>query len=54
MTRSARRSRATKETSVDVFIDLDGPAATSVDTGIPFFDHMLDQLGKHGAFRLEV
>ncbi|MBM3657484.1 MAG: imidazoleglycerol-phosphate dehydratase HisB [Actinobacteria bacterium] len=54
MTRSARRSRATKETSVDVIIDLDGPAATSVDTGIPFFDHMLDQLGKHGGFRLEV
>ena len=54
MARSARRSRATKETSVDVFIDLDGPASTSIDTGIPFFDHMLDQLGKHGGFHLEV
>jgi imidazoleglycerol-phosphate dehydratase len=54
MARSARRSRATKETSVDVFIDLDGPASTSIDTGIPFFDHMLDQLGKHGGFQLEV
>ena len=54
MARSARRSRATKETSVDVFIDLDGPASTSIDTCIPFFDHMLDQLGKHGGFHLEV
>ena len=54
MARSARRSRATKATSVDVFIDLDGPASTSIDTGIPFFDHMLDQLGKHGGFHLEV
>ncbi len=54
MARSARPSRATKETSVDVFIDLDGPASTSIDTGIPFFDHMLDQLGKHGGFHLEV
>ena len=54
MARSARRSRATKETSVEVFIDLDGPASTSIDTGIPFFDHMLDQLGKHGGFHLEV
>lgn len=54
MSRSARRSRATKETSVEVFIDLDGPASTSVETGIPFFNHMLDQLGKHGGFHLEV
>ena len=54
MARSARRSRATKETSVEVFIDLDGPASNSIDTGIPFFDHMLEQLGKHGGFHLEV
>ena len=52
--RSARRTRSTKETSVEVFIDLDGPASTNVSTGIPFFDHMLDQLGKHGGFHLEV
>ena len=54
MARSARRSRATKETSVDVFIDLDGPASTRIDTGIPFFYHMIDKLGKHGGFHLEV
>lgn len=54
MARSATRSRSTKETSVDVSIDLDGPASTSVSTGIPFFDHMLDQLGKHGGFNLSV
>ncbi|MEY3358548.1 MAG: imidazoleglycerol-phosphate dehydratase, partial [Actinomycetota bacterium] len=54
MARSARRSRSTKETSIDVFVDLDGPSSTNVSTGIPFFDHMLDQLGKHGGFRLDI
>jgi len=54
MARSARRSRATKETQVDVHIDLDGPAATSIDTGIPFFDHMLDQIARHGLIDLDI
>jgi imidazoleglycerol-phosphate dehydratase len=52
--RTARRSRMTKETSVEVAIDLDGRGQTSVVTGIPFFDHMVEQLGRHGGFDLEV
>ena len=54
MTRSARRSRTTSETSVEIELCLDGTGATTVDTGIPFFDHMLDQLGRHGGFDLNV
>jgi imidazoleglycerol-phosphate dehydratase len=54
MTRTASRSRATKETSIDVSIDLDGTGTTDIDTGIPFYDHMLDQLGRHGGFDLTV
>ena len=53
-TRTARRSRETKETTVVVALDLDGVGTTSASTGIPFFDHMLEQLGKHGGFALEL
>lgn len=52
--RRASRSRATKETSVEVSIDLDGSGTSDVSTGIPFYDHMLDQLGRHGGFDLTV
>lgn len=54
MTRSHRQQRATKETTVDVSLDLDGSGLVSVNTGIPFYDHMLDQLGRHGGFDLAV
>lgn len=54
MTRQAERKRSTKETQVEVSIDLDGPGTTAISTGIPFYDHMLDQLGKHGGFNLKV
>ena len=54
MTRTATRSRTTKETSIEIAIDLDGTGATDVSTGIPFYDHMLDQLGRHGGFDLTV
>jgi imidazoleglycerol-phosphate dehydratase len=54
MSRTAERSRTTKETSIEISIDLDGTGATEVDTGIPFYDHMLDQLGRHGGFDLTV
>jgi imidazoleglycerol-phosphate dehydratase len=54
MTRLATRSRRTKETTIEVSIDLDGAGATNVSTGIPFYDHMLDQLGRHGGFDLSV
>ena len=52
--RVASKTRATKETSVEVTIDLDGTGVTNVSTGIPFYDHMLDQLGRHGGFDLTV
>ena len=52
--RVASKQRATKETSVEVTIDLDGTGVTNVSTGIPFYDHMLDQLGRHGGFDLTV
>ena len=52
--RAARVSRATKETSIEVSVDLDGTGATDVATGLPFFDHMLAQLGRHGGIDLTV
>src|SRR5215510_4390339 len=54
MTRSASLRRETKETTVEVALVIDGSGTTSVSTGIPFFDHMLEQLGKHGGFDLEI
>ena len=54
MTRAATRERSTRETSVVVSIDLDGSGRTDCSTGIPFYDHMLDQLGRHGGFYLTV
>ena len=54
MTRAATRSRQTKETEIDLRIDLDGSGRAEVDTGLPFFDHMVSQLGKHGGFDLEL
>jgi imidazoleglycerol-phosphate dehydratase len=52
--RTAKRSRRTKETTIDVSVDLDGSGAVDVETGIPFFDHMVAQLGKHGGWDLQV
>jgi imidazoleglycerol-phosphate dehydratase len=54
MSRTASRSRTTKETSIEISIDLDGTGITDITTGIPFYDHMLDQLGRHGGFDLRV
>ena len=52
--RRAAVERTTRETSVRVAVDLDGPAEPLVGTGLGFFDHMLEQLGKHGGFALEL
>ncbi|MBJ32000.1 MAG: imidazoleglycerol-phosphate dehydratase [Acidimicrobiaceae bacterium] len=56
MARIGRRQRTTKETDISVAVDLDRTEVTGVSasTGIPFFDHMLDQLGRHGGMGLEV
>jgi imidazoleglycerol-phosphate dehydratase len=54
VSRKGRVARTTKESDVLVEIDLDGTGEVVVDTGVPFYDHMLSQLGKHGAFDLKV
>jgi imidazoleglycerol-phosphate dehydratase len=54
MKRTAEESRRTNETTIRVSLTVDGSGRTEVSTGIPFFDHMLDQLGRHGGFDLEV
>jgi imidazoleglycerol-phosphate dehydratase len=54
MSRSARVQRTTKESDVLVELEIDGSGTAEVDTGVPFFDHMLAQLGKHGGFDLVV
>src|SRR6201987_4614777 len=54
MNRSARAERTTKETSVVVELGLDGAGTAKVSTGVPFFDHMLAQLAKHGLLDLAV
>ena len=52
--RSATFRRETKETLIDISLDLDGEGRTQIETGIPFFNHMLDQLGRHGNFDLNI
>jgi imidazoleglycerol-phosphate dehydratase len=54
MSRTARVERVTKETQVLVELDLDGTGVTEAETGVPFFDHMLAQLGRHGGIDLIV
>jgi imidazoleglycerol-phosphate dehydratase len=54
MSRTATRHRVTRETDIEVALDVDGAGKTDVSTGLPFFDHMLDQLGRHGGFDLTV
>lgn len=52
--RNASAKRDTKETQIEISIELDGEGTTDCSTGLPFFDHMLDQLGRHGGFDLVV
>jgi imidazoleglycerol-phosphate dehydratase len=53
-TRQATESRSTKETAVTVSLLVDGAGRVEAATGLPFFDHMLEQLGRHGGFDLSV
>ena len=53
-TRKAEVQRDTKETQIRVKLDLDGSGASKLATGVPFLDHMLDQVARHGAFDLEI
>ena len=54
MKRQARIARKTNETQITVTLDLDGSGKTQLATGVPFLDHMLDQVGRHGAFDLDI
>jgi imidazoleglycerol-phosphate dehydratase len=54
MSRISKVERSTKESQVKVELNLDGTGKIEVDTGVPFFDHMLSQLGKHAGFDLKV
>jgi len=52
--RSARVERTTAETKITVVVNLDGSGRAELDTGVPFLDHMLDQVARHGMLDLEV
>lgn len=52
--RTSRVERKTQETDISVQLNLDGEGRTKIDTGIPFFDHMLELFGRHGLFDLDV
>ncbi len=54
MARTATVSRTTGETDITVELDLDGTGACDIQTGVPFFDHMLNAFGRHGLFDLTV
>ena len=54
MARSSQQHRVTKETTIELTLEVDGAGTASASTGIPFFDHMLEQLGKHAGFDLRI
>src|SRR4051812_19885830 len=54
MSRSGSVHRVTKETSIDLLLEIDGSGSTEISTGIPFYDHMLEQVGKHAGFDLRI
>ena len=53
-TRRASVERNTKETQISVSIELDGSGQLEVETGLPFLDHMLDQIARHGLLDLSI
>ena len=54
MERKKKLSRQTKETSITISVDLDGEGNSNINTGIEFFDHMLESFAKHSLFNLKV
>ena len=54
MVRTSQVKRSTKETEIEINLNLDGQGESEIDTGIPFLDHMLSQLSRHGYFDLKL
>ena len=54
MTRTATVTRKTKETDIEISIELDGTGTTTIETGVGFFDHLLNALGHHSLIDLEI
>jgi imidazoleglycerol-phosphate dehydratase len=54
MGRTAKVSRKTKETDITVYVDLDGSGKADIETGMPFYNHMLDAFTRHGLFDINV
>lgn len=54
MSRTGRIERKTNETQIELELNLDGTGETEVNSGVPFFDHMLNQVAKHGLLNLRV
>ena len=52
--RTAKLNRNTRETQIEIELNVDGTGVSEIDTGIPFFDHMLTLFSKHGLFDLKV
>ena len=52
--RKAKVTRNTSETQISIALDLDGTGRASISTGVPFLDHMLDQIARHGLIDLEI
>ena len=53
-TRSATVARNTLETQIDVSLNLDGSGQFQAETGVPFLDHMMEQIARHGLFDLSI
>ena len=54
MSRKAKIVRKTKETNINIELNIDGTGIASLDTGLPFLEHMLEQVAKHGMFDLKI
>ena len=52
--RIVKKKRTTQETNIDIMLNLDGTGKGNIKTGIPFFDHMLDQLARHGGMDIDL
>ena len=52
--RIVKKKRTTRETNIDIILNLDGTGKGNIKTGIPFFDHMLDQLARHGGMDIDL